>query len=585
MSRGRKRKRGFKNQERIQRQRIHGEEHISNRGKGKVINKKEPGPPCKCKRMCFDKVPEEDRQKMFQNFWAMDTYNLQNSYLFGCLQNKKIIRRTKKTSSPSRRSCSILYSVLLSTGERKIVCKVAFLNIHGLQNNRGRVENLAGRIGKGVVSPPVDQRGKHDKHPKKFTPGDINEVKCFIEKLPKYTSHYSRNDNLGKVYMSMEYTIDSCYTQYKDECIENGQTPVSCDKFRRIFTEDFNISFKTPKMDTCSECDSLNIAIKKAQQENDGQNYKLLRTKQELHHRKSKAGQDMIKTAAKAAQGEGVYAITFDLQQALPTPKLSTGPTFYKKKLFCYNLSVHSCKDGQGYFYFWDESTAGRGADEIGSCLLKHFEQNNITGDKLIAITDNCAGQNKNWTVVSVWLRLIASGRFKNIEHVFPQVGHTMLPSDRDFAIVEKYVRSHCQFVYSPDNWISVLKSCQKKKPFVVYHMKQEDFFDVSSLRAMFSQKTTSASGNTLGIRSAVRLMLSSEDASILNIADTYNGLMTQVSLKRKGRPGNFLDNFKRALPLKYDSPRPIEETKLRDVLSCMQWIPAVYHPFYNSLK
>lgn len=33
----------------------------------------------------------------------------------------------------------------------------------------------------------------------------------------------------------------------------------------------------------------------------------------------------------------------------------------------------------------WDESSAGRGAEEIGSCIRKHFESNNIKREKLIA--------------------------------------------------------------------------------------------------------------------------------------------------------------------------------------------------------
>lgn len=52
-----------------------------------------------------------------------------------------------------------------------------------------------------------------------------------------------------------------------------------------------------------------------------------------------------------ATQTQGTYAITFDLQQTLPTSKLSNGPTFCKKKTFCYNLSIHILHPCQGYLY------------------------------------------------------------------------------------------------------------------------------------------------------------------------------------------------------------------------------------------
>nr|CAH7725051.1 unnamed protein product [Callosobruchus chinensis] len=109
----------------------------------------------------------------------------------------------------------------------------------------------------------------------------------------------------------------------------------------------------------------------------------------------------------------------------------------------------------------YDESTASRGADEVGSCLIKHFELQNIKRKKLIAISDNCAGQNKNWALVSVWLHLLAKGVFQEIIHIFPQVGHTMLPCDRDFDQVEKHVTRHCQYIYSPDQWLEVLSISQ----------------------------------------------------------------------------------------------------------------------------
>lgn len=115
---------------------------------------------------------------------------------------------------------------------------------------------------------------------------------------------------------------------------------------------DFNISFKTPKSDTCSECDALKVAIETATIKNDEESLKELCMKQEVHHRTAQAGQDAIKEATNVAINDpDTYVITFDLQQALPQPKLFTGPTLYKKKMFCYHFSIHSFGDGKGYFY------------------------------------------------------------------------------------------------------------------------------------------------------------------------------------------------------------------------------------------
>lgn len=55
---------------------------------------------------------------------------------------------------------------------------------------------------------------------------------------------------------------------------------------------------------------------------------------------KKKAVQNAIKmTQTEANRSEGTYAVTVDLQQAVPT---NTEPTYYNKKLFCFKLSIHS---------------------------------------------------------------------------------------------------------------------------------------------------------------------------------------------------------------------------------------------------
>ncbi|XP_050511466.1 uncharacterized protein LOC114333083 isoform X1 [Diabrotica virgifera virgifera] len=384
--------------------------------------------------------------------------------------------------------------------------------------------------------------------------------------------------------MTMDYTIEKCYEVYKIECLSQNQECVSADKFRRVFTEDFNIKFKSPKSDTCHICDSIYVSMKEATIQRNEEQIQALQLKQELHHRKAKAGQDAIKNATKTAQENNeTYAITFDLQQALPTPKLSTGPTFYKKKLFSYNLGIDSLYPSQGYFYLWDESTAARGADEIGSCLLKHFQIHNIKGHTLIAISDNCIGQNKNWSLVGVWLRLLALGNFKEIIHIFPQVGHTMLPSDRDFAVVEKYVRAHCQYVYSPAEWENILRTCQRKNPFIVYKMNQEDFLKVSEMRNYFVQpKSTPA--NPCSIRNAVRMRFSAENFEHIEIADTYNGEFNSYSIQKRERTGILQEHFIQDLQKKYATRLGIEPSKLEHVLSCLEWIPSVHHEFYRSL-
>ena len=48
----------------------------------------------------------------------------------------------------------------------------------------------------------------------------------------------------------------------------------------------------------------------------------------------------------------------------------------------------------------WSENVAGRGASEIGSCLLRFFDSVQLTEKHLIAYSDSCGGQHKNRHIV-----------------------------------------------------------------------------------------------------------------------------------------------------------------------------------------
>ena len=70
---------------------------------------------------------------------------------------------------------------------------------------------------------------------------------------------------------------------------------VSYETYRKIFNNDFNISFGYPRTDTCSKCDEIKISIKKASKElsnnPDSEHLKQalqkLQFKRDIHQRKA----------------------------------------------------------------------------------------------------------------------------------------------------------------------------------------------------------------------------------------------------------------------------------------------------------
>jgi hypothetical protein len=86
----------------------------------------------------------------------------------------------------------------------------------------------------------------------------------------------------------------------------------------------------------------------------------------------------------------------------------------------------------------WPECTAGRGSDEIGSCLFRVLHEKISRGEKykkLLIFSDSCAGQNKNFVIMSLFIFMVEQQWFGKTEHHFLVPGHTFLSCDADFEL------------------------------------------------------------------------------------------------------------------------------------------------------
>lgn len=89
------------------------------------------------------------------------------------------------------------------------------------------------------------------------------------------------------------------------------------------------------------------------------------------------------------------------------------------------------------------------------------------TAKRLVVYSDNCGGQNKNRNLISFWRQSVLDGVYESIEHRFLIPGHTRLPCDRDFALIEKQKNRVVQ-VYSPEHIGSKSFKMQTRKKFLL---------------------------------------------------------------------------------------------------------------------
>ena len=245
-----------------------------------------------CKKKCLQTISISRLQKIRSNFESL-MYEEQNIYLNGLLH-----RRETKKSSGHPRKCnpstssngkrvgrppaedsmfSFNYSLRNDKGVDIRVCQKSFCNVHGFSPKRLLI--LRRKLGTGELQP--DRRGKHGNH-QSVDEEAKDLVRNHIETYPTRRSHYSRKDNMERVYLPPELSIarlhneflkkyDPEYIQLKEEnrkhLIANEPVPklrkplVTEHMYHDIFVTEFNIHFGYPRTDSCSTCDNLTVQI------------------------------------------------------------------------------------------------------------------------------------------------------------------------------------------------------------------------------------------------------------------------------------------------------------------------------------
>lgn len=211
------------------------------------------------------------------------------------------------------------------------------------------------------------------------------------------------------------------------------------------------LCFKHPKVDTCHKCDILQMQIKTAEHINEDM---LITSKNDLNIHKFYAD---LGYSSKAEDKEisknspEKECFSFDLQQCLPTQYFQSSVAFYIRQISTFNLTIHNNADGQSFNYTWHEATAGRGANEIASCLLTHLinnSPNNVT--EFTFYSDTYGGQNKNSHVSAMFLKIIHMLPSVIINHTFLVPGHTHMECDVDHSLIEKQVSEKNSSSYIP---------------------------------------------------------------------------------------------------------------------------------------
>jgi len=427
---------------------------------------------------------DDDRKSLISIFNNIGDKFKQDTFLGGLIHLKPVIHHRSRNGSRPSKTYSVQYEVKLGT-DVILICKKAFCSIFGV--GKTAVDRIVKKLQNNIPS-PTDNRGKHQNRPNKL-PADIHfQINTHINSYPKRQSHYSRLNNSNTRYLSPDLSVAKLYrlflqkyepdfwALYNAELSEGREIitmkpTVKYPYFAKYFASNFNISFAYPRSDTCQTCDQL---YKSIQNETDPEAKASLDLEKEVHLKKAQIFYTYLKQlTAEAKENNSIDVLSFDFQQNMSLPHISSGDVLYIRQIWSYNFCIHSASTGKSYYFMHNETIAKKGQNEVISFLhyyLKNILSQNIK--KVFLFSDNCSAQNKNKLLFQYLSAIVNSQIFsiKSIIHRYTEPGYSFLPCDRCFGHIEKS-RRRVETVFLTEEYEKLVSETSSK--FNVIHVDQ----------------------------------------------------------------------------------------------------------------
>lgn len=563
------------------RKRQRGEEYLTKSGKTVAQKVFQVQTTCRCSQKCPQHINSERQEQIFNCFYKLENWTQKTLFLRTLCKTAPVKENLNPILNLAKRNTYSKYYLSDENGTQHQVCLIFLLTC--IQINRTRMFTAI----KSVTSNETakDHRGNFPK--KKTKESDIAYVKDFINSFPTYESHYSnKNTHSSRKYLSPYLTIARMYREYCLKCEFKRKTPIKDWKFREVFNTEFNLSFARLKVDTCRKCDMFNASFQ-SELQNSIQRTNLQEQKHEHLQLVQRIKNQFDQTVEYASNPDNKTVVfTFDLQRALEMPVLQTSEVYYMRQLWLYNLCIYDEVRKIAYMYVWNESIASRGAQEIASCLYKHFTQF-VPKDtqKILLWSDACSGQNRN-IKMSLMMKLFLTSWDQpdlcSIEQNFYVSGHSYNSCDRSFALIEKQ-KQVTENIYTPEHWVNVIKQSKKNEPkFVVIEMSKEDFVSSKPLEELITNRKKSTNGEKINWLNVQKIIYEKYSPFMLDFVNYGADVPVTISLQKKGTP----EDFKQIkLPSLYPQFREIAYLKFKDLQKLLKYIPKKYHKFYQSLK
>lgn len=285
---------------------------------------------------------------------------------------------------------------------------------------------------------------------------------------------------------------------------------------------------------------------------------------------------------------DGIKIISFDCQKNLPLPKLPDQSTYYSRQLYYYNLTMvegtskNSLSPHNVFAYHCTENELHKDSNLIASAVYHRLSVTDKTGITSISlVADGCGGQNKNCIVLGSCCKwLLDNPAIDSIEMVFPVTGHSFMPADRQFGVIEKKLNKR-EVMTHPDEITEIIKESSS-----VVKFGTECF--VCDWREAVKKVVKPTTSWTIPIKNCKRF--------ILRRSKQVGNVLVRGELNYKTDLGKFANICQRGKKIAMITPQllpniiPLKKTKLTDVKKLLQkhlgteWADVQSLVFYKEL-
>ncbi|XP_030751319.1 uncharacterized protein LOC115878842 [Sitophilus oryzae] len=357
--------------------------------------------------------------------------------------------------------------------------------------------------------------------------------------------------------------------------IEDKNPKVSFQFFKNVFYKHFNLRRKPPIKDTCNKCDMYSAQLNNSQDENQ---QLVLKEQHDTHFENAKLARDQLnKDFKEAKKNPLIETLCYDMQKVLGLPKLPTNIVYYKRQLSIFNEGVHSGSTNTPYCFLWKEGMAGRGAQEVGSCVKKFIDVHLNKGvNELILWSDSCGGRNSNIKIVLMLKAVLMQHPTLNkIYFKYLESGHSFLPNDTDFGQIERALKNQVR-IYTLHDFRSVIGNCKKHNKFIINLMEPDDFYSTENLEnQILNRKMTINKEKVNWLKTKIIKLEKSKPDSIFfceshsSEDNNFKELNIAKSVRSKK---NSLNPQK--LKVLYPRGKPISKKKWDDIKTLLKFLP-----------